>query len=139
MNLARSLFALAIVAAAGACDGAPTVPASAEGAGPATTLNQAPVANIRLVHKKPMANDPYGIDWFFRFDFDAGGSYDPEGGTVTYRWSSSCYYVANGYAYTYRVDVQPDDTCVVDLYVIDAQGAEGHDQVTVNSSGDIYY
>ncbi len=52
----------------------------------------------------------------------AVGIVGPAGGSVTYLWTSNCYYVANGTAYTYRVDVQPDDTCLVDLRVTDAQG-----------------
>lgn len=48
-------------------------------------------------------------------------------------------YVPNGTSYSYVVDVYPDDTCLVDLYVTDALGATGHDQVTVNSSGNIIY
>lgn len=130
MKLTRAVAAFALVAVAAGCDGAPTGSASAEGVGP--SLNLAPVANIRLVHKKPLVS-------VFRYDFDANGSYDPEGGSVTYRWSSSCVYIANGSGYTFRVDVQPDDTCLVDLYVKDALGAEGHDQVTVDSYGSITY
>ncbi len=130
MKLTRMVSAFALVAVAAGCDGAPTATATAEGVVP--SLNQAPVANIRLVHKKPLVG-------FFRFDFDADGSYDPDGGSITYSWSSSCYYVANGSAYTYRVDVQPDDTCLVDLRVTDAQGAHGYDQVTVDSYGNITY
>jgi hypothetical protein len=136
MKLTHAVTAFALVAVAAACDGAPTNPASAEGVGPA--LNQAPVANITLVHKKPISNDPYGIDWFFRFDLSASGSYDPEGGSLSYAWSSSCYYVPNSYTSTFRVDVQPGDTCQVNLYVTDPLGAVGHAQAYVDSNGNMW-
>lgn len=139
MKLLNVLAAAALAAGLAACDQAVTAPVTAEKTGPAMNTNQAPVANIKLVSKKPMANDPYGADWFFRFNFSASGSYDPEGGSVTYYWASSCVYVPNGFSFNYTVDVQPNDTCLVDLYVTDALGATGHDQVTVNSDGDITY
>ncbi|HEX8394156.1 MAG TPA: hypothetical protein VF665_17565 [Longimicrobium sp.] len=137
MKLRTALSALVILAGAAACEHAPTAAVRAESARPG--LSVAPVANIKLVAKKPMSNDPYGSDWFFRFDFNASGSYDPDGGSVTYYWASSCVYVPNSYAYTARVDVQPGDTCLVDLYVTDSENLTSHDQVTVNSNGQITY
>lgn len=137
MKLHRALSALALSVGIAACADAPTAAASAESVRPSAVL--APVANIKLVAKKPMSSDPYGINWWFRYDFNASGSYDPDGGSVTYYWASSCVYVPNSTAYTFRVDVQPNDTCYVDLYVTDSEGLQSHDRVTVDSNGQIVY
>jgi hypothetical protein len=139
MYFRASFAAAAMLAGLAACDQPVTAPTSAETAAPALNTNQAPVANIKLVSKKPMSSNIYGTGWYFRYDFNASGSYDPEGGAVTYYWASSCVYVPNGTSYATSVDVRPDDTCLVDLYVTDALGATGHDQVTVDSFGDITY
>jgi len=135
----RITLAAAVLALAAACDEAPTAPVSADQSAPAMNTNQAPVANIKLVSKKPMSSNIYGTGWYFHYDFNASGSYDPEGGAVTYYWASSCVYVPNGTSYATSVDVHPDDTCLVDLYVTDSLGATGHDQVTVDSYGSITY
>jgi hypothetical protein len=126
MKILKSVLTLAAIAAIAG----PVEMATAE-ARPESAAGQisatAPVANIRLVTKRPMgpATAP-----FVRWTLDAQGSYDPDGDPITYYWSSSCVYIPNGTAYTYTFDVADGDTCVVNLYVFDATN-QANDNVTV--------
>lgn len=128
MKLCISLVLTAMLAVSG-CDRVPTA-ATADGTGPAMTLNQAPVANITLVTKGPSSG-------YYHYEFDATGSYDPEGGPLTYRWSTECVYVPNSYTFSYVIDVQGTDTCRMYLRVTDAEGLATFRDITVNAYGRI--
>ena len=129
MKLRTSLVAAALFTTVAACDRAPTA-ASADGVRPAMTLGQAPVANITLVTKRPYPG-------YYHYEFDATGSYDPDGGALTYRWSSDCVYVPNSYTFGYVIDVQGTDTCRMYLRVEDAEGLATFQEITVNRYGQI--
>jgi hypothetical protein len=129
MNPRNFLTIAALLTVAAACDRTPTTAASA-GGGPRLLMNQAPVANITLVTKGPAVG-------YYHYEFDATGSYDPEGGPLTYRWSSNCVYVPNSYTFDYVIDVQGTDTCLMYLRVQDAEGLATFREITVNRYGHI--
>jgi len=130
MNLRDFLPIVALLTVVAACERTPTTAASAGGAASALTLNQVPVANITLVTKRPFGG-------YYHYEFDATGSYDPQGGPLTYRWSTECVYVPNSYTFNYVIDVQGTDTCRMYLRVEDAEGLATFREITVNGSGRI--
>lgn len=130
MRLRDFVVFVSVLTVLAACDRTPTTAARRDGAARALMLNQAPVANITLVTKRPFSG-------YYHYEFDATGSYDPEGGPLTYRWSTECVYVPNSYTFSYVIDVQGTDTCRMYLRVEDAEGLATFREITVNRYGHI--
>lgn len=125
----RMLLPLLTLAVLGACDAAPTA-VPLETAEPRFSASQGPVAVIQVTRSKPMSHDPWGIDWFMRHYLSGTSSYDPNGGSITsYYWSSSCVYMADGYSSTYIAEVQPNDTCQINLTVTNNLNQTGHTSI----------
>jgi hypothetical protein len=131
MKIRTPLFALITAVALAGCESAPTEPLAAKPTVGRTLLNSGPVANIRLKTKKPFAS-------YMHWEFDAQGSYDPDGDPITYRWTSNCVYIANGYSYSYTANAAWGDTCYIDLYVSDGVNPEAWDRVTVYDTSITY-
>ncbi len=128
MTIRNSLLALAFVGGLAACEQAPT--ASPDDAH--IRANVAPYAVITVDSIRP---DGYS----YRYYLNGAGSYDPDGLSVTYYWTTTCPDAfASRYSSTFYAQngqyAALGATCRVTLQVTDVNGATRSTAVFVENS-----